>query len=91
MTIKDSDLFREATLKFCISLEIEKALYTFFLYIRRFIPAGQVSLHTGDLHPGLLKLSLVLICPVAQPSQSLPKSRKIPGQRGKEGGKRMLR
>ena len=49
MEIDKKDFFREATLKLCSSLEIERALHQCLLYVRRFIPAGQMGFHV--YHP----------------------------------------
>lgn len=43
--IHENTFFREATLRICGSLEIEKALWRCLLYIRRFIPADRLSFH----------------------------------------------
>ena len=45
MSIDEKEFFREATLRICGSLEIEKALHQCLLYITDFIPAGQMSFH----------------------------------------------
>ncbi len=42
----EKEFFREATLRICGSLEIEKAMWQCLLYIHDFIPASQMSLHT---------------------------------------------
>lgn len=47
--------FREATLKLCSSLEIDRALHQFLLYIRRFIPAGQVGFHVYHRDAGIVE------------------------------------
>ena len=41
----ESRFFREATLRICGSLDLEKALHACLLYIQEFIPAGQMSFH----------------------------------------------
>jgi transcriptional regulator with GAF, ATPase, and Fis domain len=45
MPIDENSFFREATLRICGSLEIEKALHTCLMYIRNFMPAGQMAFH----------------------------------------------
>ncbi|KJS29441.1 MAG: Fis family transcriptional regulator [Desulfatitalea sp. BRH_c12] len=45
MAVDEKDFFREFTMRICGSLEIEKALWQSLLYIRNFMPAGQMSLH----------------------------------------------
>ena len=51
MPIDDSVFFREATLRICGSLEIEKALWDCFMYIRDYIPADVILFTVYD--PGL--------------------------------------
>ena len=43
MRIDEKEFFREATLRICGSLELEKALHHCLLYIVDFIPAGQMG------------------------------------------------
>jgi transcriptional regulator with GAF, ATPase, and Fis domain len=45
MSFEDKEFFRNATLRICGSLEIEKALWQCLLYIKNFIPADQAYLH----------------------------------------------
>ena len=47
----EKEFFREATLRICGSLEIEKALWRCFLFIRDYMPADRLGLHVYD--PGL--------------------------------------
>ncbi len=55
-TIMDEKVFfREATLRICGSLEIEKALRQCLLYIKDFIPAGQMSFHVYDRGLGIVE------------------------------------
>jgi len=49
--IDESVFFREATLRICGSLEIEKALWDSFMYIRNYIPADIILFSVYD--PGL--------------------------------------
>ncbi len=51
MVTDERIFFREATLRICGSLEIEKALWKFFHFIREFIPAEMIFLNVYD--PGL--------------------------------------
>lgn len=44
MTIDEKQFFREVTLRICSSLEIEKALWNCFEYIRNVMPADELSL-----------------------------------------------
>jgi transcriptional regulator with GAF, ATPase, and Fis domain len=53
--IDEMIFFREATLKLCSSLEIERALHQCLLYIRRFIPAGQVGFHVYHRDEGIVE------------------------------------
>ena len=53
MTFDEKDFFKEATLKICSSLEIEKALHQCLLYIRKFIPAEQLGLHVYHRDAGI--------------------------------------
>ena len=46
--INQEQFFREATLKICGHLEVEKAVWQCFLYLRRFIPMDNVSFHIYD-------------------------------------------
>ena len=42
--VDEKDFFREATLRICGSLEIEKALWDCLVYIRQYIPADDDTL-----------------------------------------------
>ncbi|MCP3940152.1 MAG: sigma-54-dependent Fis family transcriptional regulator [Desulfobacteraceae bacterium] len=53
--VDEKVFFREATLKLCSSLEIERALHQCLLYIRRFIPAGRVGFHVYHQKAGLVE------------------------------------
>lgn len=44
MKLDEYHFFREATLRICSSLELEKALWRFLMYIRKFIPADFVAM-----------------------------------------------
>ena len=44
--IDEKDFFREATLRICGSLEIDKALWDCFMYIRQYIPADFILMGT---------------------------------------------
>jgi transcriptional regulator with GAF, ATPase, and Fis domain len=52
--IDEKDFFREATLRICGSLEIEKALWDFFMYIREYIPTDimYVSIYEHSMRMG---------------------------------------
>ena len=44
MSVDDQDFFREATLRICGSLEIEKALWHCFVYLKDHIPVEAAAL-----------------------------------------------
>jgi transcriptional regulator with GAF, ATPase, and Fis domain len=44
MSVDDQDFFREATLRICGSLEIEKALWHCFMYLKDYIPVEAAAL-----------------------------------------------
>ena len=46
--VDDRDFFREATLRICSSLEIDKALWNCFMFIRESIPADFIALSVLD-------------------------------------------
>ena len=56
MPVDKKDFFRNATLKICGSLDIEKALWHFLLYIENFMPASHVSLHLYDQNTGIAEI-----------------------------------
>jgi transcriptional regulator with GAF, ATPase, and Fis domain len=55
MTVDEKDFFREATLRICGSLEIEKALQECLMYIRDFVPAGHMSFHVYHRDIGIVE------------------------------------
>ncbi len=55
MQLDEKDFFREATLKICGSLEIERALHQCLLYIRQFIPADQMGFHVYHRDVGVVE------------------------------------
>jgi transcriptional regulator with GAF, ATPase, and Fis domain len=55
MAADEGDFFREATLRICGSLEIEKALWQFLLFIREFIPAEMIFLNVYDPVLGMIE------------------------------------
>ena len=55
MIYDESVFFKEATLKLCSSLEIEKALRKCLLYIQAFIPAGQMGFHIYHREEGIVE------------------------------------
>ncbi len=70
MTIDEKDFFREATLRICGSLDIEKALQQCLLYIREYLPAGQIQFHVYHRKAGIIETIAVApseysgICPI---------------------------
>jgi transcriptional regulator with GAF, ATPase, and Fis domain len=46
--VDEKDFFREATLRICGSLEIEKALWNCLMYIRQYIPADMIFMIVYD-------------------------------------------
>ncbi|MBU2645672.1 sigma 54-interacting transcriptional regulator [bacterium] len=52
MTISEAEFFRQVTLHTCCSLETEKALFHSFDYLRRYIPADQMTLNYFDEETG---------------------------------------
>ncbi|MBF0259503.1 MAG: sigma 54-interacting transcriptional regulator [Desulfamplus sp.] len=55
MLLDEKDFFREATLKICGSLEIERALHQCLLYICKYIPAGQMGFHVYHRDAGIVE------------------------------------
>jgi len=51
----EKEFFREATLRICGSLELEKALWQSLIYIREFMPAGQMSFHVYHRDLGIVE------------------------------------
>ncbi|SPF34108.1 Sigma-54 interaction domain protein [Syntrophobacter sp. SbD1] len=54
MEFDKNEFFRQATLRICSSLDIDKALSNFFSYIRLFIPVFQADLSMFDPSTGIL-------------------------------------
>ena len=55
MMIDEKDFFKEATLKICGSLDIERALHQCFLYIRTFVPTSQIGFHIYHADAGVVE------------------------------------
>jgi transcriptional regulator with GAF, ATPase, and Fis domain len=55
MTINHNEFFRQATLRICGRLGIDRALHDAFLHIRQFIPAEAMHLYIYDAGSGVLK------------------------------------
>ncbi len=56
--VDEKDFFREATLRICGSLEIEKALWNCFMYIRDYAPADMILMQVYD--PGTAIMEVVV-------------------------------
>ncbi|MFO7749244.1 MAG: sigma-54-dependent Fis family transcriptional regulator, partial [Desulfobacteraceae bacterium] len=55
LQINENDFFREATLKLCSSLEIERALHHCLLYVQQFMPAHQMGFHVYHRDHGIVE------------------------------------
>ncbi|MBI4768152.1 MAG: sigma-54-dependent Fis family transcriptional regulator, partial [Deltaproteobacteria bacterium] len=55
MKIDENAFFREATLRICSSLELNKALKKSLLYLREFMPAGSIVLYFYNYDTGVLE------------------------------------
>jgi transcriptional regulator with GAF, ATPase, and Fis domain len=58
--IDKNEFFRQATLRICGSLDIDKALLNFIEYIRLFVPINKVTLSVYDPSAGIIR-SLVVV------------------------------
>ncbi len=56
--VDEKDFFRDATLRICGSLEIEKALWNCFTYIRDYAPADMILMQVYD--PGTAIMEVVV-------------------------------
>ena len=70
MNFTENEFFRQATLRICSSLDIEKALFNCLEYIHFFVPASKVSL--GLLEPSTRTLRNFIIVDHAGNKQALP-------------------
>ncbi len=70
MNFNENEFFRQATLRICSSLNIEKALFNCLEYIRYFVPAAKMSL--GLLESGTRTLRNFTIVDHAGSKKSLP-------------------
>ena len=55
MHIDEKEFFKEFTLRICSSLEIERALWHCFLYVREIMPADEMSLIVFDADTGTVE------------------------------------
>ncbi len=53
--IDEKDFFREATLRLCSSLDVERALFQCLNYIKQYIPAGRVGFHVYHPRDGVVE------------------------------------
>ncbi|MCE5333258.1 MAG: sigma 54-interacting transcriptional regulator [Desulfobacteraceae bacterium] len=60
MKLDENEFFRQATLRICSSLDIERALFNFLQYIRLFMPVSHVSLGLFEPSTGFLR-SLAMV------------------------------
>ena len=65
-----NEFFRQATLRICSSLDLEKALFNFLQYISLFMPASKVCL--GVFEPSTGTLAGLRIVDRAAKKKSLP-------------------
>ncbi len=70
MEVDENEFFRQATLRICSSLDIEKALFSCLQYIRMFMPASKASLGMFDRDTGTLRS--LLFVDHAGNNQALP-------------------
>ena len=54
--VDEKDFFREATLRLCSSLEIERALHQCLLYISQYIPTDQMGFQVYDPDTGVVEM-----------------------------------
>ena len=52
----EKDFFREATLRLCSSLDLERALHQCLIYVRRFMPAGQMGFQVYHPDAGVVEM-----------------------------------
>jgi len=62
MLFDEKEFFKEATLKICGSLEIEKAMRHCLLYVRQFIPTEQMAFHIYHPDTGIIE-TVALVTP----------------------------
>jgi transcriptional regulator with GAF, ATPase, and Fis domain len=70
MLIDSNVFFREATLRLCGSLEIERALHQCFLYVKQYIPASRMGLHLYQRDTGIIE-TVTLATPESGKTMSL--------------------
>ena len=76
MRVDENDFFRQATLKICSSLDIEKAMLRCLKYIEEFIPASEMYLNLFEPSLGVIR-SLAFVTSSGSnksfPTTSMPK------------------
>jgi hypothetical protein len=83
MHVDENEFFREATLRMCGSLEVEKALWQCLLYIRQFMPADGMRFHVYDQRMGILQ---TVAQATPEGGQALSAKRPLPPQTFRELG-----
>ncbi|WP_022666306.1 sigma-54-dependent Fis family transcriptional regulator [Desulfospira joergensenii] len=53
--VDEKDFFREATLRLCSSLDVERALFQCLVYIQEYIPAGRMGFHVYHREAGVVE------------------------------------
>ena len=56
LCLDEKDFFREATRRICGSLDIEKSLWNFFMYVREYIPSDIILILTYDPDVGIIEI-----------------------------------
>jgi transcriptional regulator with GAF, ATPase, and Fis domain len=56
LDVNEDEFFRQATLRLCGSLQVEKALYSCLTYIREFMPVDQAALNIYDQEAGVIEV-----------------------------------
>ena len=75
MKVGGNEFFRQATLRLCSSLEIEKAMFNCLSYLRHYLPASEMLLTIFDPNMGLMhNLAAVDLSGIRQPIPSKPLS-----------------
>ncbi len=75
MKVGRNEFFRQATLRLCSSLEIEKAMFNCLSYLRDFLPASEMLLTIFDPNLGLIhNIATVNLTGIRKPFPSKPLS-----------------
>jgi transcriptional regulator with GAF, ATPase, and Fis domain len=54
--VDEKDFFKQATLRLCSSLDLERALHQCLVYVRRFMPAGQMGFQVYHPETGVVEM-----------------------------------